>query len=306
MLSAAWSTEDARWLVEIERADTGERLTMSCGWLYSAGGYYRYDQGFTPEFEGRERFAGEIVHPQHWPEDLDYSGKRVVIIGSGATAVTLVPSMAGTAAHVTMLQRSPTYVDPAAVGGRHRQRVAQPARREAGLCDHPAQERPAAAHDLSVVPGLPAGRQRFLRFLNAQLLPENYPVDEHFKPAYNPWDQRLCVVPDGDLFKALSAGDASVVTDRIATFTEGGIRLESGRELEADIIVTATGLNLHPLGGVTMRVDGVEVNAADTAAYKGLMPDGVPNFAFAIGYTTSSWTLKIGLVCDHFCPPGPP
>ena len=301
VLSAAWSTDDARWLVETERTDTGERRTMSCGWLFCAGGYYRYDQGFTPEFEGRERFGGQIVHPQHWPEDLDYSGKRVVVIGSGATAVTLIPSMAGTAAHVTMLQRSPTYVMPLpsedaianALRGLLGAKLAYAITRRKNIIQQRAIYRLCQRY--------PRSAKRVLRYLNARLLPKDYPVDEHFKPAYNPWDQRLCVVPDGDLFKAISAGDASVVTDRITTFTERGIMLESGLELEADIIVTATGLNLQAFGGVAMTVDGIEVNVADRVAFKGFMLDGVPNFAFTFGYTNSSWTLKVGLVGDHFC-----
>lgn len=301
VLSAAWSTEDARWLVETERTDTGERRTMSCGWLFSAGGYYRYDQGFTPEFAGRERFGGQVVHPQHWPEDLDYSGKRVVVIGSGATAVTLIPSMAATAAHVTMLQRSPTYVLPLpsedAIANALRKmlgaKLAYAITRRKNVIQQRAVYRLCQRY--------PRTAKRVIRYLNARLLPKDYPVDQHFRPAYNPWDQRLCVVPDGDLFKAISAGDASVVTDRIATFTERGILLESGRELEADIIVTATGLNLQAFGGVTMTVDGEAVNVADRVAFKGLMLDGVPNFAFTFGYTNSSWTLKVGLVGDHFC-----
>jgi cation diffusion facilitator CzcD-associated flavoprotein CzcO len=301
VLSAAWSTEDARWLVVTERTDTGERRTMSCGWLFCAGGYYRYDQGFTPEFEGRERFEGQIVHPQHWPEDLDYSGKRVVVIGSGATAVTLIPSMAGTAAHVTMLQRSPTYVMPLP----SEDAIANGLRRLLGAKLAYAITRRKNVLQQRTIYKLcqrfPRSAKRVIRYLNARLLPKNYPVDEHFKPAYNPWDQRLCVVPDGDLFKAISAGHASVVTDRIDTFTERGIKLESGRELEADIIVTATGLNLQAFGGVTMSVDGVEVNVADRVVFKGFMLDNVPNFAFTFGYTNSSWTLKVGLVGDHFC-----
>ncbi len=300
VLSAAWSTEDARWLVETQRTDTGQRRTMSCSWLFCAGGYYRYDQGFTPEFEGRERFVGQIVHPQHWPEDLDYSGKRVVVIGSGATAVTLIPSMAGTAAHVTMLQRSPSYVMPlpsedaianglrALLGAK----LAYAITRRKNVLQQRAVYRFCKRY--------PRTAKRVIRYLNARLLPKGYPVAEHFRPAYNPWDQRLCVVPDGDLFKAISAGDASIVTDRIETFTERGIKLESGQELEADIIVTATGLNLQAFGGITMTVDGIEVNVADRVAFKGLMLDGVPNFAFTFGYTNSSWTLKVGLVGDHF------
>ncbi|MET0758371.1 MAG: NAD(P)/FAD-dependent oxidoreductase [Mycobacterium sp.] len=300
VLSAAWSTDDAQWLIEIERADTGERLTMSCGWLYCAGGYYRYDQGFTPEFKGRDRFGGQIVHPQHWPEDLDYSGKRVVVIGSGATAVTLIPAMAGTAAHVTMLQRSPTYVIPLpsedaianALRGLLGAKLAYAITRRKNVIQQRAIYRLCKRY--------PRTAKKVIRYLNAQRLPKGYPVDEHFRPAYNPWDQRLCVVPDGDLFKAIRDGDASVVTDRIDTFTERGIKLESGRELEADIIVTATGLNLQAFGGMTMTVDGAEVNVADKVAFKGMMLEGIPNFAYTIGYTNSSWTLKVGLVGDHF------
>ncbi len=301
VLNAAWSSEDARWLVETEQTDTGERRTMSCGWLYCAGGYYRYDQGFTPEFEGRDRFEGKIVHPQHWPEDLDYSGKRVVVIGSGATAVTLIPAMAGTASHVTMLQRSPTYVVPLpsedAIANGLRNllgaELAYAITRRKNVIQQRAIYRLCQRY--------PRTAKRVIRHLNAKRLPKGYPVDKHFKPAYNPWDQRLCVVPDGDLFKAISSGNASVVTDRIDTFTERGIKLESGQELEADIIVTATGLNLQAFGGVKITVDGVEVNVADRVAFKGLMLDGVPNFAFMFGYTNSSWTLKVGLVGDHFC-----
>ena len=238
--------------------------------------------------------------PQHWPEDLDYSGKRVVVIGSGATAVTLIPAMAGTAAHVTMLQRSPTYVMPLpsedaianALRGLLGAKLAYAITRRKNVIQQRAIYRLCQRY--------PRTAKRVIRYLNAQRLPKGYPVDEHFRPAYNPWDQRLCVVPDGDLFKAIRDGDASVVTDRIDTFTERGIKLESGRELEADIIVTATGLNLQAFGGMTMTVDGAEVNVADKVAFKGMMLDGVPNFAFTFGYTNSSWTLKVGLVGDHF------
>ncbi len=273
---------------------------MSCGWLFCAGGYYRYDQGFTPEFAGRERFGGQIVHPQHWPEDLDYSGKRVVVIGSGATAVTLIPAMAGTAAHVTMLQRSPTYVMPlpsedAIANGLPALSGAKPAyaitRRK-----NVAQQR--AIYRLCQ--RYPRTAQRVIRYLNARQLPEGYPVDEHFKPAYNPWDQRLCVVPDGDLFKAIRDGTPRWSPTGSTPSPSGESGCESGRELEADIIVTATGLNLQAFGGITLTVDGVEVNVADQVAFKGIMLDGVPNFAFTFGYTNSSWTLKVGLVGDHF------
>ncbi|WP_328412307.1 flavin-containing monooxygenase [Nocardia sp. NBC_00403] len=299
--SAAWSSSDGRWLVEIERTDTGEQQTLSCRWLFCAGGYYRYDQGFTPDFEGRERFQGRIVHPQHWPEDLDYRGQRVVVIGSGATAVTLIPALAGIAAHVTMLQRSPSYVLAVPSSDKIANRLptllgvkrAYAITRRKNIARQWAIFRFCRAY--------PRLARRVIRYLTAKQLPKGYPVDEHFNPAYNPWDQRLCVVPDGDLFKAVRDGDASVVTDRIDTFTEQGIKLASGRELEADIIVTATGLNLQAFGGIALTVDGATVNPPDKVAFRGFMLDGVPNFSFAFGSTNLSWTLKVGLVGEHFC-----
>lgn len=298
---ASWSRADARWSVDIEVLGTGLRKTMTCKWLFSAAGYYRYDEGFMPQFEGINRFKGQVVHPQHWPEDLDYSGKRVLVIGSGATAVTLVPAMTDKAAHVTMLQRTPTYVvslpsaDPIANGLRAilpdtwayamtRRKNIMLSRGIWRLC----QKYPQAA-------------RRVIRFANKRQLPKGYPVDEHFNPPYNPWDQRLCAVPDGDLFKAISSGRASVVTDHIQTFTEQGVLLKSGQELQADIVVTATGLNLQLFGGIDMQVDGTKVDMTQAVAYKGLMLSGIPNFAFIVGYTNSSWTLKVGLLSEHFC-----
>jgi monooxygenase len=305
VLGAAWSSDDARWTVDVERfgttEDSEELVQFSANWIFCAGGYYRYDQGYTPEFPGGDRFRGRIVHPQHWPEDLDYAGKKVVVIGSGATAVTLVPSMAGTAAHVTMLQRSPTYVLPVPAKDAFAN-VAQKvlgAKRGYALARRKNIFKQRAVYQLSQK--YPGAARRLIRHLNAKELPTGYPVDEHFNPTYNPWDQRLCTVPDADLFKAISSGAASVVTDRIATFTETGVQLESGKHLEADIIVTATGLNLQLLGGMSLTVDGTSVDVADTVAYKAMMLAGVPNFAFAFGYTNSSWTLKVGLLCEHFC-----
>ncbi|MGW0694903.1 flavin-containing monooxygenase [Streptomyces sp. NPDC002738] len=298
--SASWSTTDARWTVEIERTDTGDTLSMTANWLFCASGYYRYDEGFTPRFEGRDRFEGQIVHPQHWPEDLDYAGKKVVVIGSGATAVTLIPAMAETAGHVTMLQRSPTYVLPVSsedvIANMLRKvlpaRLAYRLTRRKNIAMQGVIWRSSQRYPRAV--------RRFIRAVNVRQLPAGYPVDEHFNPAYDPWDQRLCTVPDADLFKALGQGTASVVTDRIASFTETGIRLESGRDLEADIIVTATGLNVQLFGGMTLSVDGRPVELSEKVAFKGMMLNGVPNFAFAIGYTNSSWTLKVGLLCEHF------
>ncbi|WP_327010325.1 NAD(P)/FAD-dependent oxidoreductase [Dactylosporangium sp. NBC_01737] len=301
VVSASWSSDEARWNVEVDRADTGERVRLSAGWLFCAGGYYRYDEGFTPRFEGRERFAGPIVHPQQWPGDLDYAGKRVLIIGSGATAVTLVPALARTAAHVTMLQRTPSYVMPVA----KRDPVANALRRWLGEeRGYRAARRKNIAQQRAVwrfCQRFPKTARRLIRWVNTKQLPAGYPVDEHFNPPYGPWDQRLCAVPDGDLFKAIRRGTADVVTDRIATFTERGVLLASGRELEADVIVTATGLNVQALAGLALSVDGRPVRLNETVAYKGMMLSGVPNLAFAIGYTNSSWTLKVGLLCEHFC-----
>ncbi len=296
---AEWSSEDARWTVTAERTDTGESVALTCGFLYSCTGYYRYDHGLEPVFEGRADYAGTVVHPQHWPADLDLGGKRVVVIGSGATAMTLVPAIAQTAAHVTMLQRSPTYVaalpsvDPIAAAVRERL--------PAGAAYRVVRTKNIATSALSyrLSQRFPHAMRRILMDGVAKQLPEGYDVETHFGPSYGPWDQRLCVVPDGDLFTAISNGSASVVTDRIARFTREGLLLESGEELAADVVVTATGLELLLVGGMTLSVDGVDVDATKTVAYKGMMLTGVPSFAFAIGYTNASWTLKCDLVSRY-------
>jgi cation diffusion facilitator CzcD-associated flavoprotein CzcO len=299
VVGASWSSAEARWTVDVRRTDTGERTTLTCDWLFSAAGYYRYDEGFTPRFAGRERYRGQVVHPQSWPADLDTAGRRVLVIGSGATAVTLVPALAGTAAHVTMLQRTPTYVLPV-------RREDPVARRLAALLGderaYPLIRRKNVALQRAVrvfCRRHPRAARRLIRRITAGQLPPGYPVDVHFRPPYDPWDQRLCVAPDGDLFGAIRSGRATVVTDRVATFTERGVLLESGRELEADLVVTATGLVLQAFGGIALTVDGVPVHLPDTLTYKGLMLSGVPNFAYAIGYTSASWTLKVGLVAEH-------
>ncbi|MCW2893599.1 MAG: dependent oxidoreductase, partial [Actinomycetia bacterium] len=274
--------------------------TITCRWLLSASGYYRYDDGFTPDFAGRERFGGPIVHPQRWPADLDYEGKRVVIIGSGSTAVTLIPAMAPATAHVTMLQRTPSYVLPVPT------RDALNARLTALLGDergYAITRWMNASRQVAVwrfCQKYPKAARRLIRYLNTKMLPEGYPVDEHFRPPYDPWDQRMCIVPDGDLFRAISSGKASVVTGQIETFNENGVLLKDGRELPADIIVTATGLNVHALGGVALSVDGEPVQAGERVVYKGMMLSGVPNFVFIFGYTNASWTLRVGLVGEHF------
>jgi cation diffusion facilitator CzcD-associated flavoprotein CzcO len=301
VVRAEWSTAEARWLVEAERTDTQETVRLSCGFLFMASGYYRYDEGYTPAFEGTERFTGSIVHPQHWPEDLDYAGKRVVVIGSGATAITLVPAMAGSAAHVTMLQRSPSYV----ISIPARDPIADFARRLLP----PKMAYPIVRWKNVLITTLffqiSRRRPRWIKGLIRRgvekALPPGYDVDKHFKPSYNPWDQRMCLVPDGDLFDAIGAGDASIVTDRIETFTENGLLLASGAELEADLIVTATGLNMQAGGGLEIAVDGREVKLSDTVGYKGMMLSGVPNMALAMGYTNASWTLKCDLVSAYVC-----
>ncbi|MCU1354431.1 MAG: dependent oxidoreductase [Acidimicrobiales bacterium] len=298
---AAWSTADARWTVEVERADTGTSLTMTCGFLHSCSGYYRYDEGYTPDLPGLDRFTGTVVHPQLWPEDLDYADKQVVVIGSGATAVTLVPAMADRAAHVTMLQRSPGYV--VAVPGADR--IADVLRRRLPKKLAYAIVRwknvllTMLSYQLSR--GRPELMKRIIRKSQQPLLPADFDHETHLAPTYNPWDQRLCLAPDGDFFASISEGRSSIVTDRIATFTEHGVLLVSGRELEADIIVTATGLNLQFLGGATLTVDGREIELSECVTYKGMMLCGVPNFAMTMGYTNASWTLKADLVCEYVC-----
>jgi cation diffusion facilitator CzcD-associated flavoprotein CzcO len=298
--SASWSSPDARWTVSVEDADTGSRSTLTCKWLFCAAGYYRYDEGYSPHFAGRERFAGPIVHPQHWPADLDYAGKRVVVIGSGATAVTLVPAMAPVAADVTMLQRTPSYVLPVPTRDKMNARLTRllGARRAYGITRRMNIFRQVAVW--RVCQKYPDAARKIIRDINAKQLPAGYPVDEHFRPPYNPWDQRMCMVPDGDLFRAIRDGSASVVTGQIETFTEDGVLLKDGRELPADIIVTATGLNVQALGGITLSVDGEPVLAADRVVYKGMMLSNVPNCVFVFGYTNASWTLKVGLIGENF------
>jgi monooxygenase len=301
VVRAEWSTADARWTVQARRSDTEETVHLTCGFLLMCSGYYRYDEGYTPNFQGTERFAGQIVHPQQWTDDIDYAGKQVVVIGSGATAVTLVPSMAQTAAHVTMLQRSPSYVValPAqdAIADALRRKL--PARLAYSIVRWKNVLRTMFSFQLSR--RRPGAMKALLRKGLVKQLPLGYDIDTHFKPQYNPWDQRLCLVPDGDLFKAISEGSASVVTDRIDTFTEQGLRLESGAELQADLIVTATGLNMLALGGMEIAVDGREVELSETMSYKGMMLSGVPNMALVIGYTNASWTLKCDLTCEYVC-----
>jgi monooxygenase len=292
-----WSTPDARWTVHVEG-----REPLTCGVLLVCSGYYRYDEGFTPPFAGREDFRGEIVHPQFWPENLDYAGKRVVVIGSGATAVTLVPALARDGAgHVTMLQRSPSYVlslpDEDAIANGLRRRLGD--RASYAIVRWKNVVIATLLYQLSQ--RFPRPMRRLYRSGAVRQLPAGYAVDTHFNPRYDPWDQRLCLVPNGDLFEALSAGAAEIVTAEIDRFTERGIRLHDGSELEADVIVTATGLNLLVFGGAEIAVDGRDVELPDTMAYKSMMLSDVPNMVFTIGYTNISWTLKADLVAEYAC-----
>ena len=279
VVGAEWSTADARWTVEAERTDTGDTVRLTCNFMLMCPGYYSYDNPYTPDFPGSERFKGTIVHPQHWSDDIDYEGKRVVVIGSGATAVTLVPAMAERAEHVTMLQRSPTYivtlpaVDPVA----RLVRKLLPAKWAYALIRWKNVLVTSAFYQLSR--RRPRLIKRFIREGVKRQLPADYDMKTHFRPRYDPWDQRVCLVPDGDLFTAIRQQRASIVTDRIESFTERGIKLESGDELEADLIITATGLNLLPLGGAELRVDGRDVAIPETMGYKGMMLSGVPNMA---------------------------
>jgi len=298
---ASWSSKDALWTVEAEQGPDREPVTLTCNFLFMCAGYYNYESGYSPEFPGADNFKGRIVHPQKWTDDIDYAGKRVVVIGSGATAVTLVPEMAKTAAHVTMLQRSPTYV------------VSRPA--EDALANKLRKILPAklAYHTIrwrNVLFGLyffglcrrkPDTAKRLLLGAARKALPENYDIEKHFTPRYNPWEQRLCLVPDGDLFDAIKDGRASVVTNTIETFTGNGIRLADGSELEADLIVTATGLNLQVIGGLEFFVDGRRVDFARTMNYKGMMYSDVPNMASIFGYINASWTLRSDLTAEYVC-----
>jgi len=297
---ASWSSDQAAWMIEATLAN-GQTARFTTHFLYMCSGYYDYEEGYLPGWPGRDRYTGRIVHPQRWPEDLDYEGKRIVVIGSGATAVTLVPALASSAAHVAMLQRSPTYI----VARPSQDTIANWLRRRL-----PAQ----LAHGLirwkNVLLGMyfyslarrkPGETKKMILKLAQKQLPADYDVGKHFSPRYNPWDQRLCLIPDADLFSAIRSGRVSIVTDEIRTFTETGIHLESGDELKADIIVTATGLKLKLLGGMEVVVDGAPVDPARAMSYKGTMFSEIPNLASTFGYINASWTLKADLTADYIC-----
>ncbi|MYT73562.1 MULTISPECIES: NAD(P)/FAD-dependent oxidoreductase [unclassified Streptomyces] len=298
-ISADFSHDTGRWTVEVEDEGTGEHESYSAGYLVGATGYYDYDQPYRPEFPGEADYQGTLVHPQQWPEGLDHTGKRVVVIGSGATAITLLPAMADTAAHVTMLQRSPTYVlalpevDPLTSV---LQKLRAPARLTYKL---------VRARNIALQRGSYAFCRKYPRLARKVLLglvraQAGKNVDmRHFSPNYKPWDQRLCVVPGGDLFKTLKSGRASIATDHIDTFTADGIRLKSGEELKADIVITATGLSVRLMGGMALTVDGSPVDVKNRVLYKAVLLEGVPNMSLVIGYTNASWTLKADLAAAY-------
>jgi cation diffusion facilitator CzcD-associated flavoprotein CzcO len=306
---ASWSSQDAKWTVEaVRRASaTGhsetreEVVALTCNFLFSCAGYYRYSAGYLPAFPNTHRFGGLIIHPQEWPQNLDYSGQRVVVIGSGATAVTLVPAMAKTAGHITMLQRSPSYV----ISMPEQDRIANFLRR---ILPAMWAYKLSRWKNVAFMTGIYQFSQRCPGFVKTRLvtkvrehLGSDFDVGAHFTPRYKPWEQRMCLIPDGDMFEAINSGRASVVTDQIDTFTEKGILLKSGRELEADIIITATGLVMQAFGGAELVVDGRRVDASRVLAYKGVMMSGVPNFASVFGYINASWTLKADLICNYVC-----
>lgn len=298
---ASWSSSDAAWTIEVQQKGMDETTVIRCSFIQMCAGYYSYEGGYTPEFKGRERFAGAIVHPQKWPENFDYRDKRVVVIGSGATAVTLIPAMANEASHVVMLQRSPTYVvsrpDKDAIANFLRkvlpEKIAYAITRWKNIrFQQMVYRRTRTAPDKV--------KQMLLKMVRKELGPD-YDIETHFTPRYSPWDQRLCLVPNSDLFHAIRSGKASVVTDTIDTFTGKGVLLTSGEELEADIIVTATGLNLVLLGGAEFVVDGQSVEFSNTFSYKGFMYSDVPNLITTFGYINASWTLRADLTAEYAC-----
>jgi cation diffusion facilitator CzcD-associated flavoprotein CzcO len=297
---ASWSSADALWTLEVERGGN-ERVRFTCNFLLGCTGYYDYASGYTPDFPGAKNFRGRLVHPQQWPQDLDSAGKRVVVIGSGATAVTIIPAMAETAAHVTMLQRSPSYILSLPLNDS----LAALLRRflPVKLAFSIARWRNMLRAFLfyRLCRSKPEAGKKWIMQQVRDQLGDDYDVETHFTPRYNPWEQRLCIAPDADFFRAIKAGKADVVTDEIEAFTETGIRLRSGRQLQADIIVTATGLKLMVLGGVEVSVDGRPVNFADTMNFKGAMVTDIPNLAFVFGYTNASWTLKADLIAGYVC-----
>jgi len=299
---ASWTSANNLWTIEGKRRDTGEAIRVTANFLWMCQGYYDHKKGYTPEWEGIDQFEGEIIHPQTWPEDYDYKGKRIVVIGSGATAATVIPAMAGDAEHITMLQRSPTYFIP----GRNENELVDQLR-DLDIDEEWIHEiaRKKVLHDQMLITKAsfeqPHDVKKLLIEVVRQELPSGYDVEKHFTPNYLPWRQRIAFVPDGDVFAGIKAGKASVVTDRIDRFTKRGIRLESGEQLEADLVVTATGFNISVLGNIEFIVDDQPVDFAKTITYRGMMFTGVPNMLWVFGYFRASWTLRVDLLGDFVC-----
>jgi cation diffusion facilitator CzcD-associated flavoprotein CzcO len=301
VVAASWSSRAARWTLDVLTGPEERRSQFTCAFLFVCSGYYDYAQGYTPAWPGMERYAGKLIHPQFWDHSYDYAGKRVVIIGSGATAVTLAPALAESAAHVTMLQRSPTYVVARPSIDRIARRLQ---RRLPGWIAGPIVRWKNVLYGIFTFSLARRRPQEFAKFIydaGRKYLGPDYDMDTHFKPSYKPWDQRICLVPDADLFKAIRAGRVDVVTDHIESFTPAGLRLRSGRELAADVIVTATGLKVQLMGGMQVSVDGRTIDFGKTLHYKGMMFSDVPNLALAFGYTNASWTLKCELTAKYVC-----
>ncbi len=298
---ASWSSRDSQWTVQVENKKTQELQDFTCDFLFLCGGYYNYEEGYTPHFAGRENFLGQIIHPQKWPKNLDYKNKKVVVIGSGATAVTIIPTMAEEAAHVTMLQRSPTYFlsapDEDPVGNFLRKIISSKLTYKLVRWKNIRFQ----WWFFQKCRKFPKKVKEFLIKQVREELGPNYDIETHFTPKYNPWEQRLCLVPNGDLFNAINAGKASVITDHIDRFTKKGIKLKSGGEVEADLIVTATGLNLEVCNGIKLEVDNNEVDISKTMTYKGMMFSDVPNLVATFGYTNASWTLRADLTSEYVC-----
>ena len=298
---ASWSSEDAQWTVQAENKKTQELQDFTCDFLFLCGGYYNYEEGYTPHFAGRENFLGQIIHPQKWPKNLDYKNKKVVVIGSGATAVTIIPTMAEEAAHVTMLQRSPTYFlsapDEDPVGNFLRKFISSKLTYKLVRWKNIRFQ----WWFFQKCRKFPKKVKEFLITQVREALGPNYDIETHFTPKYNPWEQRMCLVPNGDFFNAINAGKASVITDHIDRFTKKGIKLKSGGEVEADLIVTATGLNLEVCNGIKLEVDNNEVDISKTMTYKGMMFSDVPNLVATFGYTNASWTLRADLTSEYVC-----
>ena len=299
--SVSWSSEEARWTIEYKNKIKDLNEVITCDFLYFCVGYYDYDEAYEPEFKGRDNFKGQIIHPQNWPNDLDYSGKRVVVIGSGATAVTIIPSMAEKTKHITMLQRSPTYY------------MIRPNKNPLGNFIRKITNNTVAYYVMrwqninmqsfffKRARKYPQRVKDFLIGLVKDHLPENFDVDRHFTPPYNPWDQRLCLVPDGDLFNSINDGKASVVTDHIEEFITDGVKLKSGEKLQADIIITATGFNVLLFGNIDIKVDNKIIDSSKSMTYKGMMVSNVPNLIMTFGYTNASWTLRADLTAEYAC-----